>query len=201
MHDCHFPTAHVTSPRAGHYFKDECAAPQHTMGEFMSLHHRALRASLTAGVAAFAVHGTSVVAAEGTTSMPVVATVVSACVVAATPLAFGNYTSTTAPDTDSESRLVVVCTPGATYKVGLGGGQSQDVDNRKMAGADEGDVLGYSLSKDAAHTENWGNTGADMVDGTGTGTDQVLTVYGRIPAGQAVAVGGYTDVVTVTVSY
>ncbi|MGH8631591.1 MAG: hypothetical protein ACREU7_12630, partial [Burkholderiales bacterium] len=41
------------------------------------------------------------------TSLPVAATVVSTCVVAATPLVFGNYSSTTATDTEAESKIVV----------------------------------------------------------------------------------------------
>ncbi|MFI5309274.1 MAG: spore coat protein U domain-containing protein [Polyangiales bacterium] len=36
---------------------------------------------------------------------------------------------------------------------------------------------------------------------TGNGAAQALTVYGRIPAGQGVASGAYTDSVLATVNY
>ncbi len=48
----------------------------------------------------------------------------------------------------------------------------------------------------------WGNTiGTDTVAGTGTGSNQSLTVYGRVPV-QSTPVGAtYTDTVIVTVTY
>lgn len=162
----------------------------------------ALRVSLTVAAAGFIVPFTAQ-ATDTTTSLPVAATVVSTCVVAATPLVFGNYTSTAATDTQAESKLVVVCTPGAAYDVALNAGQnSNDVTTRQLAGATPGAVLNYGIYRDATRSQNWGDTaGSDTVTSTGTGTDQVLSVYGSIPAQQAAAIGAYTDVVTVTVSY
>jgi spore coat protein U-like protein len=43
--------------------------------------------------------------------------------------------------------------------------------------------------------------GTDTVAGTGNGTDQPLTVYGRVPAGQQAPSGSYTDSVTGTITY
>ncbi|WP_409528142.1 spore coat protein U domain-containing protein [Rhizobium sp.] len=40
-----------------------------------------------------------------------------------------------------------------------------------------------------------------MVTGTGTGSPQTLTVYGRVPAQNTPAPGTYSDTVVVTVSY
>jgi spore coat protein U-like protein len=50
---------------------------------------------------------------------------------------------------------------------------------------------------------NWGNTpGTDTpAAATASLTPSVLTVYGRVPAQQALPVGSYTDTVTITVSY
>ena len=62
--------------------------------------------------------------------------------------------------------------------------------------------LTYALYRDAARTLNWGNTvGTDTLAGTGTGSAQASTVYGRIAAGQLPAPGGYVDTITATITF
>jgi spore coat protein U-like protein len=67
------------------------------------------------------------------------------------------------------------------------------------------DFLDYNLFRDNGRTSIWG-------DGTGgsssqfilfliANTPRILTVYGRIPPGQDVSVGQYSDVLTVTVTF
>lgn len=137
------------------------------------------------------------------TTMDVSATVVKACVVSATNLAFGNYDPTAAAPTDANSSITVTCTPGTSFTVGLNAGTTSGatVNSRKMASGSN--LLGYALYSDAARTTNWGNTpGTDTPAATtAASTASVLTVYGRIPAQQSAAVGSYTDTVTITVSY
>ena len=59
--------------------------------------------------------------------------------------------------------------------------------------------VNYALYRDASRTLNWGNTvGTDTVSGSGNGTAQTLTVYGRVPAQTTPAAGVYNDSVTVT---
>lgn len=142
-------------------------------------------------------------AATATTTFPVTANVVTACVVAASPLAFGNYDPTSGAALDGTTTLSVLCTVGTSFTVGLnaGSGTGATVTTRRMTqGAN---TLNYALYRDASRTNNWGNTpGTDTPAAT---TAPVLatpfTVYGRIPASQNVAAGGYTDTVTVTVNY
>jgi spore coat protein U-like protein len=63
-------------------------------------------------------------------------------------------------------------------------------------------TLNYSLFSDSARTVNWGNTvGTDTVAGTGNGSGQSIIVYGRLPGGQALNIGTYTDTITATVTY
>ena len=149
--------------------------------------------------------GQPAMASTTTATMPVAATVIATCVVAATPLVFGNYTSSTATATETTATITVNCTPGAAYEVGLDGGQNGNTTTRKMKGSAGTDMLNYGIFSNSGHTQNWGALGsADTVKGTGLGgtsQDQLLTVYGRIPAGAVTPVGVYTDVVTVTVSY
>ena len=120
--------------------------------------------------------------------------------VTATNLAFGAYTTA---QVDNTSTISVTCTKGTTYNVGLDAGTSAGatVTTRKMTGPG-GDTLAYALYQDSARTINWGNTvSTDTVIGTGNGSAQTLTVYGRVPAGQFVTPGAYTDTITATITY
>lgn len=57
------------------------------------------------------------------------------------------------------------------------------------------------LHRGIRDTINWGNTAGTMVGGTGNGSAQTLTVYGEVPAGQAVTPGAYVDTITATITY
>ncbi|WP_379921904.1 spore coat U domain-containing protein [Erythrobacter sp. R86502] len=135
--------------------------------------------------------------------MDVSATVVEACIVAANNLAFGTYDPTAPSPTDAATSITVTCTPGTVFTVGLNAGiaSGATVNSRQMASGSE--RLGYGLYQDAGRSVNWGNTpGTDTpVAATAGLIPSILTVYGRVPAQQAVAVGAYTDTVTITVSY
>ncbi len=63
--------------------------------------------------------------------------------------------------------------------------------------------LNYSLLRDPARANNWGNTIAtDTVAGMGTGSTQSLTVYGRLPGNQtALRQGTYSDMITATITF
>lgn len=141
-------------------------------------------------------------AATTTDTFTVTATVENSCVVTANNLAFGTVNVISGADVDATSTIDVTCTNGATYEVGLDGGGAADVANRAMSDGGTG-TLNYSLYSDTGRTTNWGNTtGVDVVAGTGSGSAQTLTVYGRIPQGQTtVAAGSYTDTITATVTY
>jgi spore coat protein U domain-containing protein, fimbrial subunit CupE1/2/3/6 len=135
-----------------------------------------------------------------TARFTVAATVVGACSLSATDLAFGAYSGSL---TNSTSSISVNCVNGTPYDVGLnaGNGPGATVTNRSMTGRGAAQ-LHYKLSRDPAHTFNWGNTvGTDTVAGTGTGTTQSLAVYGQLPANQSVPSGNYSDTIVVTVTF
>lgn len=161
---------------------------------------RAISGTVLLGLLA---HSAAVQAATATDTMTVSATVQSACVVAANPLAFGNYNPTSGSNTDATTTLSVTCTSGTSYTVGLsaGTGSGATVSARKMTGG--GNTLNYALYQDSARSTNWGNTpGTDTpASATAGASAATLTVYGRITAGQNVPAGTYTDSVTVTVNY
>jgi spore coat protein U-like protein len=133
------------------------------------------------------------------TSFTVSVAVPATCVISATALSFLAYTGVVDVATSSIS---MICSNTTNYNVGLNAGLASGatVSTRRMSsGANR---LSYSLYSDASRTLNWGQTvGTDTVTGTGNGTAQVLTVYGRVPAGQFVSPGNYNDIVIATVIY
>jgi spore coat protein U-like protein len=133
-------------------------------------------------------------------TITVTADVLTSCFVEADNLNFGNYTGA---EVDLTTSVRATCSTGTPYNVGLSAGLSSGatVTARKMTGP-AAELLNYSLSQDAAHQVNWGNTiGTDTVPETGTGAVQPLTVYGRIPAGQFLGPGAFTDTITVTLTF
>ncbi|NCU10725.1 MAG: spore coat protein U domain-containing protein [Sphingomonadaceae bacterium] len=142
-------------------------------------------------------------AATAQTTMGISATVLNACIVSATDMAFGTYDPTSASATDSTSSINVTCTIGTSFSVGLNAGSTAgaSVTARQMASGS--DRLNYALFSDAARTTNWGNTPGTNTPAptTATALPATLTVYGRIAAQQNVPAGSYTDTVTITVTY
>ncbi len=137
-----------------------------------------------------------------TSSILVTATVPQACIVVAQPMVFGNYDPTSATPTNGSTTLVVTCTLGTPYTIGLstGSGTGATVASRKMTFGSN--TLNYSLYSDSGHSTVWGPTiGTNTVAATSTGLPTTYNVYGQIPAQQAASTGAYTDSVTVTVTY
>ncbi len=160
---------------------------------------------LAAPIVAMGLFGVSEIkAATQTDNFDVTATIIASCTITANDLAFGNYDPLSATPLDQTSTINVTCSNGADYDIQLSGGLSTDVNARTMDdNATSGFFLNYSLFYDAGRTNNWGVTnGTDTYQGTGTGSAQTITVYGRIPAGQTTPpVGDYTDTITATIEY
>jgi spore coat protein U-like protein len=135
-----------------------------------------------------------------TTTFRVTSFVAARCSISATNLAFGTYSGT---QLDATSQISVTCSNTTPYEVGLSGGLLGRVGNRQMTGLSTGfRGLQYSLSKDAARSENWGDgRGRDTVSGVGSGTAQSLTVYGRIGRNQSFNPGLYFDIITATITF
>ena len=134
------------------------------------------------------------------TAFQVTAHVAGTCTVAATDLLFGDYTQA---QLDGQSSISVGCTNLTPWNLGLNQGTSPGatVTTRKMTGPG-GTSLSYRLDQDPARSVNWGNTvGTDTMPGTGTGSAQIVTVYGRIPPSQTPVAGGYRDMITATLTF
>ena len=131
-------------------------------------------------------------------SFTVEATVQPSCTVATNDMDFGSKNALTSV-ADSASSVSVQCSNLAPYAVSLGNGNfGSSPTNRKLVqGASR---VTYGLYQDAARNTPWGS-GASAVGGTGTGNQQTIDVYGRIPIQQTPPPGTYVDSVVVTVTY
>jgi spore coat protein U-like protein len=162
--------------------------------------------NLVAAALLFTAH--AAVAASKSTTFNVSSSVSANCTISATDLNFGAYDPVVANKTtplDVNTTVTVLCTKGsAGVTVGLDLGSHAAAGSRFMASAT--DSLQYELYSDSAGGTVWSNGGAGLVTwpvfgpiGAGAGTPH--TVFGRVPAGQDVSVGSYTDVVTATVNF
>ncbi len=149
---------------------------------------------------------TNALAATVTTTLPVSLTITAgACQVQATSINFGNVPSTT--DVTGTGTITVTCSSGTPYTVTLDGGLHAGNTHRFLASSAGGSVA-YDLYKDTANTQVWGDSGfastypnGTAVVGTGTGSGQPLTVFGKTLSNTANVPGTYTDTVVVTVIF
>ena len=142
-------------------------------------------------------------ATSTTTTFTVQATIVATCTInSASTLNFGNNIGVLAANVDQSSTIQVTCTNTTPYTIGLdaGTGSGATLAARKLTSG--GATINYSLYTTSGYSTVWGVTaGTDTVAGTGNGTGQSYTVYGRIPPQTTPAPGTYTDTITVTVTY
>ena len=140
-------------------------------------------------------------ATTATATFNVSLAITASCTVSATPLAFGS-TGVIGANIDNTSTVNVTCTNTTPYNVGLdaGTGTGATVTTREMTAG--GATVNYTLYQNPGRSTIWGNTvGTDTVGGTGNGSAQALTVYGRVPSQSTPAPGAYSDTITVTVTY
>jgi spore coat protein U-like protein len=134
-------------------------------------------------------------------SLGVTASVAAKCTVGtATDLDFGSVPGLLRTATDKTSLLRMTCTNRAAYQVGLDNGKNASAGTRRMSSG--AGFVTYDLFRDTSRALHWGNTlNTDTAAGTGSGSEQTMTVYGRVPAQNAVRAGAYSDIITVTVTY
>ncbi len=142
--------------------------------------------------------------ATATTTFVVSGTVVPTCAVSALPLSFGaTIPNPINSNVDAQSTVTATCASGAAYTVALnaGSGAGATFPARRMTSGPN--TLNYTLYTDAGRSTIWGDgsAGSILSNQSGTGSAQAITVYGRIPSGQSVPTGTYTDTITVTVTF
>ncbi len=147
-------------------------------------------------------------AGTATGSFQVTGTVVSSCNVSGSLLNFGGAIDPLSASVpiDASSTLTVQCTNTTPYSValdaGINAGGATSFASRAMKNG--ASTIGYQLYLDVGRSSVWGDGtgGSAPSTGSGTGSSQTLTIYGRLPTlGSSVVPGTYTDTVTVTITY
>ena len=145
-------------------------------------------------------------AAAATTSstLNVDATVTANCTVSTSAIDFGDVDPLSGSNVDGTGGITVTCTSGTgwTATAGVGTGSGASFASRRMA--DGSNLLNYNLYTNAGRTIVWGDDSGstDPLTGTGNGSAQNVTVYGRVGSGQTtVPPGDYSDDISVTVTY
>ncbi len=132
------------------------------------------------------------------------------CAVSATGVSFGSYDPLAGSATEITGEIEVTCNVAleastVSYAIQLATGGSGTYAMREMTSGSG--TLDYQLYTDASRTTVWGDgTGGTVTHSfnelliIGTHTHR-YSVHGAIPAGQNVAAGSYSDVITVTLNY
>ena len=143
-----------------------------------------------------------------TQNMPVQAQVNANCNITTTnTMTFAGYdpSDPLGANLDGTVDLGVRCTRGATVTIGIGpGGNPLAVagSTRAMRIGATANVLGYDFYHEAGRTTPWTDSGLGLVSfSPTTNAPTTITMYGRVPGGQDVPAGTYTDTVRVTVNY
>ncbi|VBB11053.1 Csu type fimbrial protein [Burkholderia stabilis] len=144
----------------------------------------------------------SLLTSNGTFPFSATATVVNNCNISATNVSFGTA-SVLSGTLAATGSITAQCTNGDAWKIALNGGNAGNVTAREMQRSGGGGTIGYGLYTDAARSIPWGDGtgGSTTVTGVGTGTSQVVTVYGAVPAQTTPAPGNYSDTITATISF
>jgi spore coat protein U-like protein len=145
-------------------------------------------------------------------SFQVTASVANSCIITSTSnIAFGAYDPAQTHFTtalDANGSVNVRCTRGTAALVTLGEGNQAAATStcaaplRQMTDGGTG-RLRYDIYQDATRATPWGcdTTNDQGFTAAASNVATTLTTYGRIPAGQDVAAGNFTDTVTVTVTF
>ncbi len=136
-------------------------------------------------------------AASGTASFDVSVQVLASCSISASNMSFASITTGTTTNTDATSTLTVNCSSGTPFTIALGNGSNYSGGRRMTNGTTN---INYYLYSDSGRSSQW--SGATVVSGTGSGSDQNFTIYGRVPSGQSVLyAGNYSDTIIATITY
>ena len=119
-------------------------------------------------------------------------------------MTFPSYSPLNANPDDATGAVTVNCTANLPYDIGInqGLGAGATEEHRMVTKIGGKQELNYALFQDANHVHNYGTIiGQNTLHQLGTGSSQVITIYGEIPINQLVEVGSYSDTVTILVTF
>lgn len=141
------------------------------------------------------------------------ASVAAKCIVSSTAeVAFGPYdpittNSSAGADLDTTGSVGIKCTPGNGASISLDSGSNASVNQRRMIGpsGSSSQFLLYNLYTDSPGGTAWGNgsNGASplTISASTNASERTFTVHGRVPKGQDVNTGSFSDTVQATVNF
>jgi spore coat protein U-like protein len=144
-----------------------------------------------------------------TLSFTVSVTLQASCTVSVASLNFGTVPGPITANVDATATITALCTATTPYAIGLGNGLHASGGQRRMQSSSS-TYVNYGLYTDSGRADAWGSAssttsctnGANTCAlGTGTGSNQTITVYGRVPPQSTVTAGSYQDSVVVTLTY
>lgn len=139
-----------------------------------------------------------------TAAMPVRIEIAASCIVSASDLNFGAYSSRSSAPLLGQTTIQLQCGAQTTAEVSLdaGSGPGGNTSRRRMEQDSGIDRLDYDLYQDAGRTVHWGDrSGVDTLEVQAAGVPLAIPVYGQVPGGQRVRDGTYSDTITVRVVY
>jgi spore coat protein U-like protein len=127
----------------------------------------------------------------------------SCSIAVVSPVSFGVYdVFSTVPNDNGVGSLTVDCqgSGNTTFVAALGDGRGHGYAPRVMRDGEKS--LNYNLYTDATRSVVWGDgSGGSQIVTFTKNKNVTMDVFGRIPAGQDVPVGTYTDNITATVTF
>lgn len=128
----------------------------------------------------------------------------AACSFAATGVSFGMYDVFSPAPSDSTGTITYQCDPpDKNITISIDGGANGTIVDRHLRNATE--LLSYNLYLDAARSTVWGDgtsgTATYFIKSPSPNRDTILTIHGRIAAGQDVGVGTYVDTAVVVINF
>ena len=119
-----------------------------------------------------------------------------------TGVSFGTYNVFTAGATDSTGDIKYKCTAGQPISITLSKGAAPTFTPRTLLKGSE--TLDYNLFMDASRSVIWGDGTSPTSfysDSNPPNGNVQVTIFARIPAGQDVTAGSYTDTVLATINF
>lgn len=130
---------------------------------------------------------------------------IGSCTFTNNDILFGNYSPLQPNDIKTPTQFTLACGLVAllqNVEVTFSAGQSNNMTARRMVSGSH--TLAYNLFKDAAYTQILGDGSNNTTTLSasillGLGNQYNWTVYAKLPAGQAIPAGTYSDTLVVTV--
>jgi spore coat protein U domain-containing protein, fimbrial subunit CupE1/2/3/6 len=126
------------------------------------------------------------------------------CSLSSTSIIFGTYDVFSTSPLDTNGSIVYRCgNSDHDISVSLDQGGAPSFNPRRMLKGSE--ALSYNLYLDAARTTIWGDgtagTQTYFIKNPPNNQDVAVPIYGRVPTGQSVSKGAYSNTITVTINF